>query len=209
MASRPSRVPHPQAVCINNNVSVLGSTQGYIQQAIIPNNTHPRTVFVTPLTSTLTPVMSRPPTTSTTVSVVKKPQSPIKVLLKAVSKVGKNNKMFTLRIVNANMASCDSLKSVIKSQLQKDIISGEFDFGYMKSSNMISIRTQPDLAEIWSEIRSGKSITMWCDGLRDASKKRTYSMDQDENAIFEETQPPKKKRSADDRDMSAKKTLSV
>ena len=39
---------------------------------------------------------------------------------------------------------------------------------------MVSIRTQADLSEVWSEIISGKNLILWCDGLKDNSfnKKR-------------------------------------
>ena len=87
-----------------------------------------------------------------------------KVLLKAVNKDnGKEYKLFTLR--NVKVDSCESLKSVIKSQLQNDIIDDSFDVGFMQSNSAVSFRSTEDLAEVWEQLRMGKNITLWCDGM--------------------------------------------
>ena len=57
-----------------------------------------------------------------------------KILLKAVSKVGKDSKLFTLRDV-PRVVSRDELRSTIKRQLKEDVITGEFDVGVVKGSN--------------------------------------------------------------------------
>ena len=50
---------------------------------------------------------------------------------------------------------------------------------------MVSIRTQADLSEVWSEIISGKNLILWCDGLKDNSfnkkRKQCQSLNHDEN----------------------------
>ena len=179
----------PSALCINNSVSLVGRTH---QRAIamIPNSVHPqaRTVLVTPVPPGSTP----------------RPEYISKLMLKAVSKVGKNSKLFTLRNVNMNLVrSCEQLKATIRHQFENDIVADDFDVGYVNGNNMISIRTSVDLLEIFSDMKSGVKVTMWCDGLQGGSttksKKRSRSRVQNENASDEDdpfTQPVKKKKTA-------------
>ena len=71
-----------------------------------------------------------------------------KVLLKAVNKDnGKESKLFTLR--NVKVDSCENLKSVIKSQLQNDIIDDSFGVGFMQGNSAVSFRSKEDLAKVW------------------------------------------------------------
>ena len=78
-----------------------------------------------------------------------------KLMLKAVSKDKKGHlKVFHLRNINANeVLSSGSLRSLIRSQLQDDIISENFDVGYMNGNNCAGVRSQQDLAEVWSNIQ--------------------------------------------------------
>ena len=92
----------------------------------------------------------------------------MKVLLKAVSKVGKSgSKMFTLHSIDSGkVASCDTLKTEIRGQLHGDIVSNDFDVGYISGNSIISTHNPDDLAEIWSDIKKGSKIILWCDGLK-------------------------------------------
>jgi hypothetical protein len=100
------------------------------------------------------------------------PKPPIviqKVVLKAVSKVGKNvSKMFTLRNIDVDkIVSCDNLTGEIRGQLCGDIVSSAFDVGYISGNSIISIRNPDGLAEIWSDItKKGSKVVLWCDGLK-------------------------------------------
>ena len=127
-------------------------------------------------------------------------QRTFKVLLKVVSKSSKVRKMFTLRNLDQRkVLSIEHLKEVIGAQLKKDVIASDFDVGYISGSNMVSIRTQADLSEVWSEIISGKNLILWCDGLKDNSfnkkRKQCQSLNHDENVSDEEAwQAPKSKK---------------
>lgn len=120
------------ALCINNSVSLVGrSHQSGI--AVVRNSAHPqqqpRAVMVTPVPSGSAPPGSVP-----------HPDYIPKLMLKAISKVGKNSKLFTLRNLNMNLLhSCEQLKATIRHQLENDIIVDDFDVGYINGNNMISI----------------------------------------------------------------------
>ena len=108
-----------------------------------------------------------------------------KVTLKAVSKEKKSvSKMFQLRNINPlEIQSYSSLVTLIRSQLQGDITTEDFDVGYISGSNCISIRNKEDVVEVWNNIRKGASIILWCDGLRNrASNKRQLSSNDDDDA---------------------------
>ena len=93
-----------------------------------------------------------------------------KVLLKAVSKEAKNQKVFTLRNIDSGaMNSCDDVRKLIRAQLEADMISHEFDVGLVSGSSVISIRTKADLEDFWSDVRMGKRAMLWCDGLKAAA----------------------------------------
>ena len=90
-----------------------------------------------------------------------------KVLIKCASKENKKqSKTFSLRNVDsAAVTSCLRLKSLIKAQL-KDDIRKDFDVGYQHNNSIVSIRSSDDVLEVWSNIRLGKNIILWCDGLK-------------------------------------------
>ncbi len=77
----------------------------------------------------------------------------------------KDGKTFTLRNVNsASTKTCGNLKDLVRQQLVDDIISDDFDIGYMEGNTVVSLRST---LEVWSDIRQGKKVTIWCDGLRE------------------------------------------
>ena len=128
-----------------------------------PSNAHlPGRVLVTPLSSTASSFHN---------IIIKK------ILLKAVTKSSKKDpKTFMLRDVNINsIVTCDQLKQLIKSQLSRDLVK-EFDVGYYDGSTVVSIRSAQDLGEIWSDLKRGSKVILWCDGLREfktsSSRKR-------------------------------------
>ena len=101
-----------------------------------------------------------------------------KVLIKVVSKRDKSQKVFTLRSIDSGtIHSCDDVRKVIKAQLETDIISDEFDVGIVSSSTVISIRTKADLKDFWSDVRLGRKVMLWCDGLKTASKSKKRKAD--------------------------------
>lgn len=110
-------------------------------------------------------------TTSTT------PSTPAikKILLKAVCKENvKESKLFTLR-------------NVIPSSVE-----GLFDVGVVQNkSSAVSFKSADDILEVWEQIRSGKNVTLWCDGMI-SSKKRKQSLTDIED---EEEEEPKRKKS--------------
>ena len=114
-------------------------------------------VTITPISPFVPPASSKPPV------IIQK------VLLKAVSKVGKQvSKMFTLRNIDIDkIVSRDNLKEEIRGQFRGDIVSSDFDVGYVCANSVISIRNPDDLAEIWSDITEKRNkIVLWCDGLK-------------------------------------------
>ena len=106
-----------------------------------------RPVTITPISvNTLPCSVSTVPKTSTVID---------KVLLKAVSRAGKNIfKMFTLRNIDCGkVRSRDDLSDEIRRQLLGDIIQDEFDVGFVSGNSIISISNPADLAEVWLDVR--------------------------------------------------------
>ena len=131
-----------------------------------------------------------------------------KVFLKATYKGRKDVKKFTLRNVDpALITSSDDLKGLIRANLHNDIKSGDFDVGYMIGSEVIRVRTEEDLKEMWGDIHKSSSTTLWCDGLIDdesgkssksskSSRKRKYvaSDDDSDGEQSQSTRPQKRKK---------------
>ena len=107
---------------------------------------------------TVTPLRTQPPITQT--------QQIQKVLLKAVAKHDKKKtKTFTLRNINvAEVDTCSRLKALIRAQLREDITASEFDVGFISGTSVVSVRSEEDLAEIWSSQLKGDRVVLWCDG---------------------------------------------
>lgn len=122
-------------------------------------NAQPRQVLVTPLPG-------GPPTKTGDAPTVEK------VMLKAVSKAGKESKLFTLRgLDTGKLISRDDIKHAILDQLQDDV-SGDFDVGLIVQGNVIAIRSIHDLKEFWLDVKSGKKVMLWCNGLKEANKRK-------------------------------------
>ena len=84
------------------------------------------------------------------------------LLLKAVPKGGggKEEKIFTLRKVDTNgIHGCEELKDLIKKHLIKDI-TDDFDVRYFEGSNILRIRSEEDLSEVWTKVQSNSKIIL-------------------------------------------------
>lgn len=94
-----------------------------------------------------------------------------KVLLKAVGSAKKDWKTFTFCNVNPiSLNTQEKLKLLIRAQLQKDA-SGDFDVGFLQGSTVVNIRSSEDLDEVWNDITKGRTILLWCDGLKEMTSK--------------------------------------
>ena len=43
----------------------------------------------------------------------------------------------------------------------------EFDVGYYQSFTVVSVRSPQDLAEVRNDLKGGKKVILWCDGLKE------------------------------------------
>jgi len=76
-----------------------------------------------------------------------------KMILKATVKEGKEFKLFMLRNIECEKITCgDDLKKIITNQFPSDIVAHNFDIGIENGGGVISLRTQADLAELWSDV---------------------------------------------------------
>ena len=152
----------------------------------------PGHVIVTPLTST----PSRAPVNTP----IRPPHLISKVLVKVFIKGSKkDSKIFTLRNINPDkISTIHKLECVIRDQLFDEISRSSFDIGYIQGSHIVTIRSKEDLLEVWSNVKKGSNIILWCDGLKKStseSKKGAISSDgsEDEEEI-PETVKRKRKR---------------
>ena len=102
------------------------------------------------------------------------------------------------------MITRGQVQNLIKDCLQGDIISGNFDVGFINGVNVIRVGTREDVKEMWSEIEKAKSNTMlWCDGLVDNERKSTTSSRKRKNAVSDdsddESSTQKKKKDRDEK----------
>lgn len=125
-----------------------------------------------------------------------------RVLLKAVLKSSTSNKdgkTFTIRDVDtARISSCGAMKALIREQLNDDIVTEDFDVGFLNGSSVVRIRNKKDLFDVWSALRKpGSKVTLWCDGLVDRrgagnSRKRPQSDEPGSDSESTVTRPKKK-----------------
>ena len=177
-----------QQSVVGCNVAVLGSKQASVtvnsssaggtpkSRPFVGSTLHrPGQVIITPLST-----VRRLATPTGAASSLKQPRQVLlasasrpeanagmfgKVLLKAVGNI--DPKTFTLRNVDTvYVNSEEKLKLLIRTQLQKDILSGEFDIGYLQGSTVVNIRNSQDLVEIWNNVRKGNKTILWCDNFR-------------------------------------------
>ena len=63
-----------------------------------------------------------------------------------------------------------------------------FDVGYLQGSTVVNIRSSKELDEVWKDIRRGKNVVLWCDGLKEiTSKTRKWKQRADDSkVVFDE-----------------------
>lgn len=107
--------------------------------------------------------------------------------------------MFSLRNINpSEVISVQGLKDLIKTQLRGEVSQNtDFDVGCLQGSNVVSIRSKEDILEIWAGIQKGASAILWCDGLKQGSRKRARSSSDDEPGEIGNTK--KKRQRGDDK----------
>ena len=120
-----------------------------------------------------------------------------KLLLKAVSRSTKKSKVFTLRDINVDsVTSLAILKTIIKDQLANDtLFDFDFDVGYVQGANVVTIRNEKDLSDVWGDARKqGHNVVLWCDGLKDKSGKRKKKCEDGDSSEEEDAGSVKSKR---------------
>ena len=68
-------------------------------------------------------------------------------------------------------------------------MSGDFDVGFLQGSTVVNIRSSEDLDEVWNDIRKGRTIVLWCDGLKEMTsktRKRKQQADDSEDDFDED-----------------------
>ena len=182
------------SVTVNRSSCTPGSSSEVARKIVTPRDMH-RGVTITPIQ----PAQQK--------------QVIEKALLKAVSKkAGKKTqsgaKTFILRSIRVSMVtSCSHLKDLIRKQLGEEIIKTDFDVGYLQGSNVIIMRNQTDVLELWSNLQKGFNTVMWCDGLfvkqSKTSTSRKRSMDSDSDDEEHSTKKTKK----EEKDSAVKKCI--
>ena len=223
LRAQPPSAPALQGAC-KVSTAIVGVNKGRVTVNNEADSRIPARVTVAPVRPG---IGTRQPVTITPISPFVPPATPKppviiqKVLLKAVSKVGKQvSKMFTLRNIDVNkIVSRDNLMGEIRGQLRGDIVSSDFDVGYVCGNSVISIRNPDDLAEIWLDITERRNkVVLWCDGLKmkdssggaTSSRRRqaTGSESDEEEEIQAKSQKKKKKSSAqEDREEKVQTTM--
>lgn len=105
-----------------------------------------------------------------------------------------------LRNINTvEVCSSDTLKRLIKNQLQDDIVS-QFDVGVVRGNSVVLVRNREDVMDVWKDIKRSSKVVIWCDGLKDYSQKRKRNQtpqtdkDSDEERLDGGTTSNKEKR---------------
>lgn len=120
------------------------------------------------------------------------------VFLKAVltgvaTRMGKHSLFVMLTLLQFSR-----VMTLIREQLNEDIVTNDFDIGFVSGSSVVRIRNRKDLLDMWSELRKpGNKITLWCDGLVDRSGNcRKWAQTEDVGSDSEPTisRPPKRKQ---------------
>ena len=187
-------------------MSVL--TTGQHSSVTVNNGSGRRNVLITPLASVrcqtpaVTQPLANPPSTmvrcsTDTTSTIDK--ATLKAVCPGAAYKKDSARTFILRnIDSAKVVSCADLKSTIRRQLQHDIVSGDFDVGYVGAS-VVRVRSKEDLVEMWEELRSGK-IALWCDGLKEKLPKQreSYKRKQSEDHCDDENSTKKKRHTPEE-----------
>ncbi len=65
----------------------------------------------------------------------------------------------------------------------------QFPVGYMKGSTKVTIRSAADLADIWTCVKKGVQVSLWCEGVH-----RNIARCEVSDSASDDEGPPKKKR---------------
>lgn len=111
-----------------------------------------------------------------------------------------DTKIFILCNIEPNSVnSVGKLKDIIKFQLSDETVC-KFDVGYLQGSNAVLFRSKEDITDIWSKIRKGENVTLWCNGLKQPRSKRQTSTADSEDEEIEETLHVKKRSKTNDKE---------
>ena len=126
--------------------------------------------------------------------------STVKLNVKVINPEKKSqSETYVLRNISCHKISTpDGLKEEILTQFGSDMVSNKLDFpvGYMKGGTKVWIRTESDVQDVWSFVRCGDSVSLWCHGVHipAASKKRHFSESGSESDDSFAKKPKKKKK---------------
>lgn len=216
--TRPRGLGSQQSPCNFQVLSHSGSPSFVINSGSgVQSNSIPRAsqnlaglVVATPLTSSVPRAPQQiPPLPPRAPQQI--PPLPIsKVLIKVCPKgKKKETKTFSLRNIHpSKVVSVENLKTIIRTQLQGEISqSSKFDIGYLQGSNVVSIRSEEDLLEIWENFRKGANITLWCDCLQKSGHKRARNEDESSEDEVEVGKAVKKRKRDEEKDDKVEATI--
>ena len=104
----------------------------------------------------------------------------------------KHNNYVLHEVSSDNVTTPDCLKKEILRQLGPDVASPKLNFpvGYIKSTNKLWIKSGSDIKDVWSYVKRGDSISLWCNGCRGL----TVSSESEEDERCSRLSKPKPKK---------------
>ena len=62
----------------------------------------------------------------------------------------------------------------IWKQFGSEVVSSDLDFpvGYMKGNSKMSVISAADVNDVWTSVKKGENISLWCDRVRLQSKRK-------------------------------------
>ena len=94
----------------------------------------------------------------------------------------------------------------LKNQLNGDIVE-DFDVGFFQGTNVVSIRNVEDMKDVWSDIKKGVKVVLWCDGLKMSKRKRKPVSGDDSDDNFELTPKTKRAKKAEEHEDAIRDSL--
>lgn len=101
--------------------------------------------------------------------------------------------VYVLRDVSEAIVSTpQALMEELQKQLGPQLVptTRQFPVGYMKSATKVSIRTEADIADIWTCAKRGEQVVLWCDGVHPKAARLEMSGSESDS---DDGGPPKKK----------------
>lgn len=166
-----------------------------------PDNNRGVTIVPLPAAS----LARQPPQSSAEKSHFRTTNPPMKVNLnvKVINPAKKSQcQTFVLRGVSGSTITTPMhLKKEILKQFGSELVPGDLDFpiGYTKSGTKVWIRTDSDVADVWSFLRNNEAVSLWCHGVSEVSKhQKGYSSasdsDSDDSRSYKKKSKRKKKK---------------